>query len=305
VITLKRTTFIVPDAVTMASFYADVLGWRRDYEAPLTLSGGIIPGAQPGDQVRLVIMGGLDPEIGKIGLLEWTAPRLPSAPRRERLGLGDLAVVADVDDIHALAARLVRRTDVQILTPPLDWAFGDIQLTSMNFFDPAGILHEVYYRHNRPNPDGYLIRRVTTIVPDAGRAAGFYTDALGLTVHQDGTVKNEGMIFPAGAAGDSMRLVVCRGAHAYIGMVGALQFVAPPLGGDLPAWQLRPGKAVMVAGTEDAAAVFARVAAYGATITRPPFARTVPRSGGAGETAMTSLGFIDPAGLVWEVNQRT
>jgi catechol 2,3-dioxygenase-like lactoylglutathione lyase family enzyme len=308
---LKRTTIVVADAARMMRFYRDILGWRVDYDAPLTLSGGIIPGAQAGDRVRLVIMGGADPEIGKIGLLEWQTPQLPSRPFPEKLGIGDIALVADVADIAALTERVSREPDARIVVPPLRWSFpapdgsGAIELTSMNFFDPAGILHEVYYRHNRPNPDGYLIRRASAMVADNPVVIGFYRDVLGLTVHQDSTLKNEGMVLPAAGAGALMRFTVCRAQHPYIGMIGALQFLDPPLPVPAAPPPLRLGQALVVAGTDDAAALFARVQASGAEVTRAPFTRAVPKSGGAGTTAMISIGFRDPGGLVWEVNQRT
>ena len=96
-VTLKRTTLIVRDAERMMRFYRDVLGWRVDYQSNMKLSGGIIPGGKPGDEVKLIIMEGADKEIAKIGLLEWVNPRLPDpGPVRSRLGIGDSILVHGV-----------------------------------------------------------------------------------------------------------------------------------------------------------------------------------------------------------------
>ena len=313
----KRTTFIVADAGEVARFYREVLGWQVDYDAPLTLSGGIIPGGSSGDRVRLIIMGRAGAEIGKIGLLEWVAPKLPAASTpTTRVAIGDTVLVADVDDMQALLRRVTAFPGTSIAVAPVDWSFpapdgsGDIKLISMNYFDPAGVLHEVYYRHNRPNPQGYLIRRCTTLAHNNPAAVAFYRDVLGLTVFQDSKLRNQGMVLPAGdparAEGAMMHFTVCKAGDPYIGMIGTLEFLDPAL--PVPTndvWSLRIGKAIQVAGCEDATQLFAKISAGGVRITRAPFARAVPKSGGTGETTMISMGFVDPAGMVWEVNQRT
>jgi predicted lactoylglutathione lyase len=61
---------------------------------------------------------------------------------------------------------------------------------------------------------------------------------------------------------------------------------------------------VFVAGTQDASGLFDKVKASGVKVTRDLFSRAVPKTGGQGETKMHSMGFQDPDGFVWEVNQR-
>lgn len=316
-VTIKRTTLICADAGIMMRFYRDVLGWRVDYDARLKLSGGIIPCGKPGDEVQLYIMsGGADPEIGKIGLLEWLAPRLPSpgplgsGPRKSRLGIGDVVLVADVPDMAKLAAAIAAFPGARVHSPPADGTFpdprgaGTIEYSSMSFFDPEGFFYETYYRYNRPNPQNFLIRRTTCIVRDVDRSLGFLTGVLGLAKYQDSTMQIEGML-AAGKKGDTVRFAVARAAHDYIGMAAALAFLKDPLPdpGE-KTFDYGIGRALFVAGCDDAAALFARVQAAGMRVTRPPFSRTVPRTGNAGETAMTSMEFFDPDGFLWEVNQR-
>jgi len=309
-VTLKRTTLIVRDAERMMRFYRDVLGWRVDYQSNLVLSGGIIPCGKPGDQVKLVIMEGADKDIGKIGLLEWTTPRLPEPPVRTRLGIGDVVLVADVPDMTALVKKIEAFPGARIHSPPKDGTFpdprgaGTIEYSSMAFFDPEGFFYETYYRYNRPNPEQFLIRRTTCIVRDIERTLGFFDKALGLPKIQDSTMQIEGML-AAGKAGDTVRFAVAKCQHDYIGMAAALQFIKDPLPdpGEVT-WTYGVGRALFVAGTDDAHGLFAKVQADGVKVTRAPLDRAVPKTGNAGETKLRSMGFHDPDGFVWEVNQR-
>jgi catechol 2,3-dioxygenase-like lactoylglutathione lyase family enzyme len=308
---IKRTTLIVRDAERMQRFYRDVLGWTADYDAAMTLSGGIIPCAKPGETVRLVMMAGQDPEIGKIGLLEWTKPRLPEpGPPKHRLGIGDIVLVADVPDMKALVARIENFPGAKVHSPPADGTFpdprgaGTIEYASMSFFDSEGFFYETYFRYNRPNPDKFLIRRTTCIVRDVDRSLAFLTGALGLTKYQDSTMEIQGML-AAGKKGDTVRFAVCRAQHDYIGMAAALAFLKDPLPDPGEAsFAYGIGRALFVAHNDDVRGLASKVTAAGGRITRAPFERAVPKSGGAGETRMISMGFHDPDGMLWEVNQR-
>lgn len=308
---IKRTTLICRDAAKMMRFYRDVLGWRVDYDAAMTLSGGIIPCGQAGDRVQLYIMEGADKNIGKIGLLEWTVPRLPDpGPPIYRLGIGDVVLVADVADMKALVKGIAGFDGARVHSPPTDGTFPDprgagaIEYSSMSFFDPEGFFYETYFRYNRPNPDKFLIRRTTCIVRDVEQSLGFLTGALGLTKYQDSTMEIQGVL-AAGKKGDTVRFAVCRANHDYIGMVGALAFLKDPLPEPGEAsFDYGIGRAMFVAHSEDAVGLFEKVKKTGVRVKREPFVRTVPKSGGAGVTRMTSTGFHDPDGILWEVNQR-
>jgi catechol 2,3-dioxygenase-like lactoylglutathione lyase family enzyme len=309
-LTLKRTTLIVRDAERMMRFYRDVLGWRVDYQSTMALSGGIIPGGKPGDEVKLFIMEGADKEIGKIGLLEWVKPRLPAPPVRTRLGIGDVVLVADVPDMTALVKKIEAFPGAVVHAPPKDGTFPDprgagvIEYSSMAFFDPEGFFYETYFRYNRPNPSQFMIRRTTCIVREIEKTLSFFGSALGLPKIQDSTMQIEGML-AAGKAGDTVRFAVAKCQHDYIGMAAALQFVKDPLPDPGPVtWDYGIGRALFVAGTDDAHGLMAQVKASGVKITRDVFDRAVPKTGNAGETKLRSMGFHDPDGFVWEVNQR-
>lgn len=310
--TISRTTLLVRDAERMMRFYRDVLGWRIDYDSKMKLSGGLIPCGKPGEEVKLYIMGGADPNIGKIGLLEWTDPRLPDpGPPTHRLGIGDVVMVADTNDMKELARRLENFPGAKIYSPPKDGAFPDprgegmIEYSSMTFFDPEGFFYEAYYRHNRPNPESFfLMRRTSCIVRDVEKSIAFFTDALGLTKIQDSTMRIEGFL-AAGKPGDTVRFAVAKAQHDYIGMVAATQYIKDPLPDPGEAsWTYGIGRAMLLGGTDDANALFERVKAAGVRITRAPFDRTVPQTGGGGVVGLRSMGFHDPDGFLWEVSQR-
>ena len=76
----ERLPTIVRRIERSVAFYRDVLGLSVWYDDRVTLSGvGLAAGAR-GDETHLVIMQASDPVVGKIGLLEFTQPRLPEPP---------------------------------------------------------------------------------------------------------------------------------------------------------------------------------------------------------------------------------
>ncbi len=310
-IILKRTTLIVRDAARMKDFYEQVLGWKVSYESEMTLSGGILPCGKPGDRVMLYMMEGADPDIGKIGLLEWLDPKLPDpGSPTHRLGIGSIVLVADVPDMDELVQKVAAFPGAKMHTAPEDGSFpdprgeGTIEYTSAAMFDPEGFFYELYFRYNRPNPEQFLIRRTTCLVRDIDRTLDFFTTTLGLTKIQDSTMPIGGQL-AAGKPGDTVRFAVCKAAHDYYGMAAALQFLDPPLPDPGEAtWNTGIGSAVFVAHARDAADLFGKVEASGVKVTRDLFSRAVPKTGGQGETKMHSMGFHDPDGFVWEVNQR-
>ncbi len=308
---LKRTTLIVRDAARMKDFYESVFGWTCSYDSEMELSGEILPCGNPGDKVQLYMMQGADPEIGKIGLLEWTAPRLPDpGPPTHRLGIGDIVLVADVPDMDSLIAKIEAFPGAKVRAGPEDGEFpnprgeGMIEYASAHIFDPEGFFYELYYRYNQPNPEQFLIRRTTCIGRDVEKSLSFFTDTLGLTKYQDSTMEISDQL-AAGKPGDTVRFAVAKCEHDYYGMIASLQFLKDPLDdpGD-STWELGIGKPVFVAGCRDSDGVYERLKASGVKILKEPYARAVPKTGGQGETKMVSMGFQDPDGFVWEMNQR-
>ena len=148
---VKRTTLIVRDAGRSLRFYRDVLGMSVWYDDEIVLSGKGLAAGQAGDRTRLVIMRGLDPVIGMIGLLQWVEPALPAPPGpRERLGIGDVVFVTQSDDVQE-AYRRLQEWGARIFAEPHEFrvrgADGqELVMTSISFWDPDGYFFEMNQR---------------------------------------------------------------------------------------------------------------------------------------------------------------
>jgi catechol 2,3-dioxygenase-like lactoylglutathione lyase family enzyme len=148
---VKRTTLIVHDAGRSLQFYRDVLGMSVWYDDEIVLSGRGLAAGGAGDRTRLVIMRGLDPVIGMIGLLQWVEPALPRpAGERDRLGIGDVVFVTQSDDVHEVYRRL-QAWGARIFAAPHEFrvrgADGqELVMTSISFWDPDGYFFEMNQR---------------------------------------------------------------------------------------------------------------------------------------------------------------
>ena len=149
---LKRTTLIVRDAERSRRFYVDVLGFEPWYDDEIVLGGvGLAAGAK-GDRTRLVIVRAQDPQIGMLGLLQFTEPSLPApATERGRLGIGDVVFVMQTDDVAEVHRRL-EHWGARIHAAPhafeVRGADGQlVRMTTVSFFDPDGYFFEVNQRH--------------------------------------------------------------------------------------------------------------------------------------------------------------
>jgi catechol 2,3-dioxygenase-like lactoylglutathione lyase family enzyme len=137
---VKRTTLLVRDIERSVEFYRDVLGMSVWYDDEIVLSGiGLAAGAK-GDRTRLVIMQGPDPVLGMIGLLEFTEPRLPEPPRRERLGIGDIVFVMQGRDLQGVFER-AQRGGFRIHAAPHEFRVKgvsgqELYMTSLSLWDP-------------------------------------------------------------------------------------------------------------------------------------------------------------------------
>lgn len=144
---VKRTTVIVRDIDRARAFYRDVLGFTVWYDRDFEFSGGGFPGTARGDRCRLVIVEARDPQIGKIGLLQYLVPTVAPPPvDLTFLGPGRIVFVGEVDDVAALHARLIA-AGATIATPPhrFDVVGADGKPKWMQricFFDPDGNFFE-------------------------------------------------------------------------------------------------------------------------------------------------------------------
>ena len=151
---VKRTTLIVRDIGRSLAFYRDVLGLSVWYDDEVVLSGvGLAAGAK-GDRTRLIILKAEDPVIGMIGLLEFTAPRLPEPPRRERLGIGDIVFVMQgrhLVEVHRRAIAFGARIHAPPHAFEVRGADGRmLSMTSLSLWDPDDFFIEYNQRHEQP-----------------------------------------------------------------------------------------------------------------------------------------------------------
>lgn len=309
---VKRTTLIVADASRSIAFYRDVLGLKEYYNQHMSVGGKIIPAGEPGATVHLGIMEGPDPEVGKLGILQWTNPPLPARPKAKQLGLGDLTLVTETDDMDGLYRRLQASPDCHIHCPPHQWQVplpdgaGFRALQTLSFFDPDGFFFEVNYKPTEPQPDGLVIRRTTLIVADLGESLKFYRDTLGLAVWRDIEMTLDGKILPAGQPGARVRVVILRGESLETGMIGLLGFLEPPLPqSEAVRTTLGIGDSVIVASAQDqdVQVLHARIKASSGRIHAEPDADEV--TGADGTTIkLTTLSLFDPDGFFMELNER-
>ena len=94
--------------------------------------------------------------------------------------------------------------------------------------------------------EGTVLRRATLVVHDIDASVAFY-EALGFEqwyVGKGGTVSGEGLPVADVKAGDPSQLIIMKGKHPYIGMIGLLQY-----GPKRPLPQagiMQPGDAIMM-----------------------------------------------------------
>lgn len=149
-----------------------------------------------------------------------------------------------------------------------------------------------------------IIKRTTLIVRDAEVSARWYEAVFGMTRWMDTPFTLSGTQLAAGKAGDQTRLVIMKARDDVIGMIGLLQWVAPPL--DLPAnseTEVSFGRPIFVVAADDARATCERARAAGSRIHCEP--REWSTTGADGQRIdMVGTSLFDPDGYFFEVNER-
>ncbi|MBL8644481.1 MAG: VOC family protein [Rhodospirillaceae bacterium] len=309
---VKRTTFIVEDVKRSIAFYRDVLGMTVYYDQPMTVGGKIIPAGVPGAKVHLGIMEGNHKDVAKIGLLEWTDPPLdkPKTPYRKRMGIGDIVIVTETPDMKGVYARLQAAKDCHIVCPPHDWSVpapdgkGQVEMTTLSFFDPDGFFVEVNTKRNVPNMPVFAVRRATLIVRDVDVSLAFYKNVMGMEVWYDQVMPVGGQVLPAGTPGAKVRVAILKGNDPLVGMLGIMAFLDPPIAAPpLPKRPLAIRDAIFVCGADDVHAIHKRMEGAPAYVYTPPIDDVV--TGADGSTIkMSTMSFFDPDGFFFEVNTR-
>lgn len=148
---LRRTTLMVRDAERAAHWYASVFAMTRWLDTPFTLSGRQLAAGTKGDRTRLIIMKCQHDQIGMIGLLEWTEPKM-AAPSDlpARVEFGAPIFVVEAVDCTATVAR-ARALGSRIHAEPQEWtttgADGNmLAMIGASFWDLDGYFFEVNER---------------------------------------------------------------------------------------------------------------------------------------------------------------
>ena len=148
-----------------------------------------------------------------------------------------------------------------------------------------------------------ILRRTTLIVRDAERSARFFETAFGMSRWMDTPFTLSGRQLAAGAAGDRTRLILMKCEHDFIGMLGLLQWLEPPMPAPPIATRIAFGAPIFVVQALDCPATIERAREAGASIHAEPEAWTVTGADGK-PVEMIGASLFDPDGYFFEVNQR-
>jgi len=94
------------------------------------------------------------------------------------------------------------------------------------------------------------LRRVSLIVDDIDESLKLYRDVLEFEVNYDATVTMSGVALPAGEPGAQARLVLISSNDSWVGWIGLLQWIDPPLERNFAPDRMGIGDAILVFNTE-------------------------------------------------------
>lgn len=147
---VRRTTLVVRDVDASLAFYRDALGLKVVYDQVITRPGR--PEDPPGTErrMRLALLRANDDFVGVIGLLEYTAPRLPDAPNdAKRPGIGDVILVINASDLDRRFERVRSTPGVRVASEPQLTQYpspdgkGTIPVRVSALWDPDGYFIEL------------------------------------------------------------------------------------------------------------------------------------------------------------------
>lgn len=149
-------------------------------------------------------------------------------------------------------------------------------------------------------------RRATMMVNHMEPALTIYRDILGMDVYYDQEIVVSGKGLPAGEPDSNTRLVILQCNDPYIGMLGILQYLDPPLpepvSRPVPN-RVRAGETVFVMHNEDVEGAYEKLKDIeGIELVAEPHVSEYPKDDG-GVFRVMGLSFFDPNGYFIELNQ--
>lgn len=148
------------------------------------------------------------------------------------------------------------------------------------------------------------VRRATIIVRDMEKSLALYRDVIGLAVNYDSVVETSGVALPAGEPGAKARLVLLNANDPWVGWIGLMQWIDPPIpAGDYPK-RLGPGDVVLILNTDDAERRCEMVKGLsGIVFTAEARLQVYPGRNGGPDIRVMGCNFFDPDGVLIELNQ--
>jgi catechol 2,3-dioxygenase-like lactoylglutathione lyase family enzyme len=148
------------------------------------------------------------------------------------------------------------------------------------------------------------VRRATLIVRDMEKSLALYRDVIGLQVNYDTTVQTSGVALPAGEPGATARLVLLNANDPWVGWIGLMEWVDPPIPAGEYRKRMGPGDVVLILNTDDAAKRCEMVKGLaGITFTSEARLQVYPGRNGGPDIRVMGCNFFDPDGILIELNQ--
>ena len=149
-------------------------------------------------------------------------------------------------------------------------------------------------------------RRTTMLVNEIDLPLIIYKDILGMHVYYDKELIVSGKGLPTGIIDAKTRLVILKCNHPYVGMLGLLQYLDPPLPPSPPRPtpnRVRLGETVFVINTNDVQSSFEKLQKIQSVeIVSTPHLQEYPKPDG-GMFRVMGMSFFDPNGYFVELNQ--
>ena len=149
-------------------------------------------------------------------------------------------------------------------------------------------------------------RRTTMLVNEVELPLLIYKEILGMQIYYDKELVVSGHGLPTGIRDAKTRLIILKSNHSYVGMLGLLQYLDPPLPPSPPRPspnRVKLGETVFVINTDDVQTSFEKLRSIEhVEIVSTPHLQEYPKPDG-GMFRILGMSFFDPNGYFVELNQ--